>query len=85
MDSEDFRVEVRGTLRRIEDGQTSTDGRIRADHDILIRLTASFAEFMSKAEGFEDRMADHEKRLRFLERIGFGVLAVMIVINKFWK
>jgi hypothetical protein len=85
MDSErdDFRSEIRGALRRIEDTLAATDVRLRVDHDILTKLTEGFEAFNDKADGLSERIGDHEKRIRFLERVAFGMLAIMALIQ-FW-
>lgn len=88
MDNErdDFRAEIRSALRRIEDNQANTDTRMRLDHDILTKLVASFAAMLEKLDTSNQRLGDHEKRLRFLERVAFGIIAALgllqYVVNK---
>lgn len=65
-------------LERIERRIDTIEELVRSDHDLLTRLINS-----------ESRISDHETRLRFLERIAFGLLAALIllqfVVNKLIK
>lgn len=57
-------------LRRIERRIDTIEELVREDHDLLTRLINS-----------ESRISDHETRIRFLERIAFGLLAALILLQ----
>lgn len=42
----------------------------------------SFKEYV---EGAEKRYTDHEKRIRFLERIGFSAIALLYLVEAYLK
>lgn len=74
----DLRQEITEGFRRMENVTTGLEALARGDHDLLIRLEGQFTgAFQASVE----RTADHEKRIRFLERITFGLLAVLMVLQ----
>jgi|SRR5665213_4618686 len=60
----------------------SLEQLVRADHDLLIRLNE---QFMDGFVTTRQRVDDHEKRLRFLERIAFAMIAIVFIVSKIWK
>lgn len=93
MENDDFKTEVRNGFRRLEQNSQELEKLARSDHDLLIRLneqfTEGFATLSSGAGRIDSRVDDHERRIRFLERVAFGLLAVIIllqfVVGKFLK
>lgn len=81
MDSEEFKAEIRNTLRRIETNVGSIDTRARLDHDTLTMLNQSVIALTDSMKGYRDQLADHEKRIRLLERGAYGLLAVILVLQ----
>ena len=57
-------------LERLERRLDSIEVLVRADHDLLTKLINS-----------DKRIDDHETRIRFLERIAFGLLASLIILQ----
>lgn len=57
-------------FQRLERRIDSIEILVRADHDLLTRLINS-----------DNRIDDHERRIRFLERIAFGLIAVIILLQ----
>lgn len=56
--------------QRIERRIDSIETLVREDHDLLIKLINS-----------ESRIDDHERRIRFLERVAFGLIATLILLQ----
>ena len=77
MERHDFRQVIDGFLR-IEKNFEELETLVRSDHDLLLRLDQQFREGFST---YKSRVDDHEKRIRFLERIAFGLLAVIILLQ----
>jgi len=78
VETNDFKTEVREGFRRMELNSQELEKLARSDHDLLTKLNEQFTE------GFvttRHRVDDHEKRIRFLERVAFGLLAVIIVLQ----
>ncbi len=63
---------------RIERRIDTIEELVREDHDLLIRLIES-----------DGRVQDHETRIRFLERVAFGLIACIplaqFVLNKLFR
>ncbi len=57
-------------LQRIERRIDTIEELVREDHDLLIRLIES-----------DGRVQDHEMRIRFLERVAFGLIACLILLQ----
>ena len=57
-------------LQRVERRIDSIELLVREDHDLLTKLINS-----------DGRIDDHEARIRFLERIAFGLMAVLILLQ----
>lgn len=57
-------------LQRVERRIDSIELLVREDHDLLTKLINS-----------DGRIDDHEVRIRFLERIAFGLMAVLILLQ----
>lgn len=56
--------------QRIERRIDSIEALVRQDHDLLVRLINS-----------DSRIDDHETRIRFLERVAFGLIACLILLQ----
>jgi hypothetical protein len=61
---------VNEDLQRVERRIDSIELLVREDHDLLTKLINS-----------DGRIDDHEARIRFLERIAFGLMAVLILLQ----
>lgn len=88
-DNEDFKVEVRNSFFRMETNAEAIEKLVREDHDLLTKLSQSFVESFGTGGIYRTRIDDHEKRIRFLERVAFGIIAALtlleFIVNKIMK
>ena len=78
MDNDDLKAEMREGFRETKQSLSELSQTVQKDHDVLLRLDNQFTIGFS---AYQDRVKDHESRIRFLERVAFGMIAIVMVIQ----
>lgn len=78
MDNEELKMEMREGFRETRDTLQKLGDTVQKDHDVLLRLDQQFTLGFGS---YSERVKDHETRIRFLERVAFGMITVVLVVQ----